>query len=141
MPLYDFECRQCYASFDAFLPMEARDTPEPCPKCGEVATRVLSPARVAADYPGYQCPITNKWIEGRRAHAENLARHDCRVQETGEREAWMRQRDAMNEQLETKMADTFTAEFERLPSSEREAVGAYMETHGATTVRQTPGAQ
>lgn len=32
---------------------------------------------VKPDAEGYQCPITGKWIEGRRQHRNNLARHNC----------------------------------------------------------------
>lgn len=48
----------------------------------------------AATYQ-YQCPITGREINGKRAHEENLARHGCRVLESGEAEdAARRRRDA-----------------------------------------------
>lgn len=52
----------------------------------------MAPARsgfaapmVIGDFTPYDCPITGKMIEGRRAHEENLKRHDCRILEPGER--------------------------------------------------------
>ncbi len=42
--------------------------------------------RVIGDYAAYECPVTGKMIEGRRAHQENLNRHDCRILERGEKE-------------------------------------------------------
>lgn len=41
---------------------------------------------VQGDYEGYQSPITGEWIEGRRAHREDLKRHGCRVYEGRESE-------------------------------------------------------
>ncbi|MDA1043840.1 MAG: hypothetical protein O3C57_01310 [Verrucomicrobia bacterium] len=59
---------------------------------GKVAPRVnrldLSKptASISSDYEGYQCPVTDKWIEGRKAHMENLKQVNCRLLEPGERE-------------------------------------------------------
>lgn len=39
---------------------------------------------IAKDYEGYQCPVTDKWVEGRSAHRENLKRTGCRLLEKGE---------------------------------------------------------
>jgi hypothetical protein len=44
-----------------------------------------------ADYPGYHSPITGEWIEGRKAHREDLARHNCRLKEPGETEQGQRE--------------------------------------------------
>jgi hypothetical protein len=41
---------------------------------------------VQGDYEGYTSPITGEWIEGRRAHREDLKRHGCRVYEGRESE-------------------------------------------------------
>lgn len=45
-----------------------------------------SSLQIARDYEGYTCPITDKWVEGRAAHKENLRQHGCRVFEKGELE-------------------------------------------------------
>jgi hypothetical protein len=36
------------------------------------------------DYSTYTCPVTDKPIEGRHAHSENLKRRGCRLLEKGE---------------------------------------------------------
>ena len=46
--------------------------------------------QISSDYEGYNCPITNKWVEGKSAHRENLKRHGCRVFEPGELEEFKR---------------------------------------------------
>jgi hypothetical protein len=62
----------------------------------------FSPPRIhlALDYKAYDCPVTGKPIEGRRAHQENLKRQGCRVLETGEKEHNMRERAESDRKLE-----------------------------------------
>lgn len=50
----------------------------------------LNSFQIAKDYEGYTCPITDKWIEGKTAHKENLKVHGCRVFEKGELEEFKR---------------------------------------------------
>jgi hypothetical protein len=42
--------------------------------------------RVVGDYEPYECPVSGKIIEGRKAHEENLKRTGCRLLEPGEKE-------------------------------------------------------
>lgn len=50
--------------------------------------------QLAADYAGYECPVSGRWVEGRAAHQENLKRTGCRLLEPGEsRDAPKRQRE------------------------------------------------
>jgi hypothetical protein len=42
---------------------------------------------IQADLPGYESPITGKWIEGRRARRDDLRRHGCRPYEGREQES------------------------------------------------------
>ncbi len=44
----------------------------------------LAAPRVMSDYEAYECPVTGKGIEGRRAHKENLKHTGCRLLEKGE---------------------------------------------------------
>jgi hypothetical protein len=46
----------------------------------------LSAPRILSDYEAYECPVSGKSIEGRRAHEENLKATGCRVLESGEKE-------------------------------------------------------
>lgn len=39
---------------------------------------------ISGDYKPYECPVTGKVIEGRRAHSENLKKTGCRLHEKGE---------------------------------------------------------
>lgn len=41
---------------------------------------------IAGDFSGYECPVTGNWIEGRKAHSENLKKTGCRLLEKGEKE-------------------------------------------------------
>jgi hypothetical protein len=41
---------------------------------------------IAGDYEAYECPVSGKMIEGRKAHEENLKATGCRILERGEKE-------------------------------------------------------
>jgi putative FmdB family regulatory protein len=41
MPLYDYECAE-HGGFSAMRAMAQRNEPQPCPRCGGAAVRVLS---------------------------------------------------------------------------------------------------
>lgn len=101
--------------------------------------RIISAPAVRGDYAGYDCPITGKWIEGRRAHEENLARHGCRLLEKGERrenEARMkRESDTIDKSIEA----TFEREIAALPTAKREILAGEMIAGGdADFVRKAP---
>ena len=78
--------------------MVERETGKPSP-----LPKKFVPPRIqlAPDYQGYTCPITNRWVEGRRAHQENLKRHGCRVFERGEREAAAKDRADADRKIES----------------------------------------
>lgn len=92
MPTYDYRCPKCETRQERFLRLADLDTIHvPCPDCSTRMERVISTPMVLGDYEAYNCPITGKRIEGRKAHLENLKRHGCRVLEPGEsREAMQR---------------------------------------------------
>lgn len=46
----------------------------------------LPSPRILGDYEAYECPVSGRMIEGRRAHKENLKATGCRVLERGEKE-------------------------------------------------------
>jgi hypothetical protein len=101
--------------------------------------RCLAAPRVVADYPGYTCPITGNWIEGRKAHNENLARHDCRVRETGESEYHARQRAAAEREFDKAIDETVEATVHNMDSRKRERLIAEVEAGvTASPVRQSP---
>lgn len=41
MPLYEFACETCKITFEK-LHQKVNDDPEPCPKCGKPAEKIIS---------------------------------------------------------------------------------------------------
>lgn len=121
MPVYEYQCT-CGSRFDRFLRLAQFQEPQNCPSCGNVAEKRLSAPAVRGDYAPYRCPVSGKMIEGRKAHNENLARHGCRVLETGEREVAARARRQAETQLEESVAETAAHIVANLDSSKREAL-------------------
>lgn len=123
MPLYDFRCA-CGKKESVFRKIAERNDPLFC-SCLQAMERVVIVApTVRGDYAGYTCPITDKWIEGKRAHEENLARHDCRVYEPGEREARIRSREKSDADFEARVEDTVEEFIHKLPTQKREQLAS-----------------
>lgn len=118
MPLYDFKC-QCGERFERFVPLANFSDPQEC-ACGQPATRVISAPMFTVDATGYTCPVTGDWIGSKHQHRENLAKHDCRVLETGEHEAAAARRAKDDELLDKAIDQTVEREFEALPSDKKE---------------------
>lgn len=109
MPLYTHRCTNCYSRQAIFKTIEQRDDPRTCGICEFAMERILDAPHVAPDATAYDCPITGKWIEGKRAHVENLKQHGCRVYEPGEREARVKRNAAEEESLSDRIAETAAA--------------------------------
>lgn len=62
--------------------------------------------QVFGDLPGYQSPVSGKWIEGRRARREDFKRTNCRPFEG--RGSEQRAADAHNRDLERKAETKLT---------------------------------
>jgi len=135
MPLYEFKCKTCGNHFDAFRPMSESALPLPC-RCGASAERVLSAAAVRGDFQGYSCPVTGKWVEGRKAHEENLKRTGCHVLEKGEKEDAVRRRKASDAVLENAVANTAARLVEAMPAEKQRKLG---EELSATSVKYERG--
>lgn len=129
MPLYTYKC-PCEHKFTRFSTIRDYQKQVECEKCHQLAERFIDAApAVKGDYPGYSCPITGDWIEGRRAHEENLAKHGCRVLETGETEraiAVNKQREAA---FEASVEATAEAEIAKMDSATLEALACGLD-HG-----------
>lgn len=139
MPLYDYKCPTCGARFERMLKLAELDQTQTCAHCGAAMNRQLSAPMVVGDYPGYECPITGKWIEGRRAHNENLARHECRILEPGETAEAEKRRRASDEALERAIDETADRLIADLPTEKRDRLAAEMENGlDAQLTRQTP---
>lgn len=89
--------------------------------------RHISAPAVLGDYPGYNCPITGDWIEGRRAHQENLKKHGCRVYEPGETEQTRARMAFEEKQLEASIESTVEEFVEKLPARKREQLAIELE--------------
>ena len=120
MPLHDFECQACSYVYEKFV-QHSELYSQRCPKCQQPVQHVfLSSAQVHGDLSGYTCPVTGKWIDGRKAHSENLKRQGCRVLETGEREALQRARAKEEAQFDRNLDRTIDSALESMPARKRE---------------------
>ena len=119
MPVYDYTCPGCHQEFSKFLPMADYRKPQDCQICGTELVRKISAPTVRGDYEAYDCPITGKRIEGRRAHEENLRRHGCRVLEPGETQEASRRRAKADEALEESIATSAAEAVATLPADKR----------------------
>lgn len=139
MPIYDYRCqaRDCGYRFEVWKRIDDIERAEVCSLCGKEAGRQVAAPMVVGDYAGYNCPITGDWIEGRKAHEANLAKHGCRVLETGEIEGAQRRRDDENEKLANSMAETAAAIVDNMPSEKKEALGKEMERNEVGFSRHT----
>jgi hypothetical protein len=90
--------------------------------------RKLSAPAIMGDYAGYACPISGKWIEGRRAHEENLKRHECRVLEGGETDQARRSRSQEEAKFDREVESTVEQFYETLPTEKREALATAVQT-------------
>lgn len=135
MPMYDFHCKACRKTVPLFRKIINRDQPAICGSCGGDLERRIAAPRIVADYAGYSCPITGAWVEGRKSHRENLAKHGCRVLEPGEREAAERYRAKRDADLERSIGDTVEAEIHNMTPAKRDALAADLEHFSADVVR------
>jgi putative FmdB family regulatory protein len=75
MPTYEYECPACGRTASAFRHVDQRhDGPE----CHGQMDKLISRPMVVTDLPGYQSPVTGKWIEGKKARTEDLKRTGSR---------------------------------------------------------------
>jgi hypothetical protein len=89
------------------------------------------------DYPGYVCPVSGKYVEGRRAHKENLEKHGCRVLEPGEKEHKERLRAEADKELDRRIEKTVGETIHAMPPEKQRKLTTELE-HGASAavVRQ-----
>jgi hypothetical protein len=88
--------------------------------------QICAPA-VIGDYAPYECPVTGKMIEGRKAHEENLKRTGCRILEPGEAEAHKRSLAQADVDLDNRVEATVDEFIAKLPGEKREKLAAEME--------------
>lgn len=120
MPIYDYHCSVCNHSREVAKPLALLDRVERCTNCDFAMNRQVSAPMVRGDYPGYDCPVTGKWIEGKRAHEENLKKHSCRVLEGGETREFQRRRKDDEKKLDDAVDATVEQFVEALPAAKKE---------------------
>ena len=118
MPLYDFKCQRGH-TFERQVPLAQFEETQYC-ACGLPSARVISTPRFSVDNVDYRCPITGVHIGSQREHRENLARHDCRVLETGERELNQKRKRELDEAEDRRIDEHVEREFEAMPSAKKE---------------------
>lgn len=125
MPIYSYKCMHDH-KFDKFLRMADSDKVQIC-HCGRPGHKQVTAARIVADYAGYECPISGDWIEGRAAHRENLAKHNCRVFEEGEREQVQRFAAKQDADMDAAVEATVDEFIGSLDGKARDALAGEME--------------
>lgn len=119
MPLYSYRCTGCGKSEDRLVKLADFDVVQKCNNCFTSLTKLLAAPAVRGDYAGYTCPITDRWIEGKRAHQENLKRHGCRVLEPGETESAAKYRKSLDESLDKSVDETVDRFVSELPTDKK----------------------
>lgn len=131
MPLYEYRCTTCHQKHSAYRPMSESSAGSICAECGSAAKRVLSASHLATDYEPYRCPITDKWIDGRKAHEENLKLHGCRIFERGEKDQWLREKAEREAMFENEIEETVGREVASWPAEKQSQLAQELE-HGAS---------
>lgn len=129
MPMYSYRC-DCGKKFTRLLKLADYQSPQ-FHECGHTlpALKLIEAPAVRGDYPGYECPVSGKWVEGRKAHQENLKRTGCRLFEPGETSAYQAQVRKDDEALEASIEATADQLITSLPVEKRDRLAAEME-HG-----------
>lgn len=118
MPLYDYDCTKGHR-FERYLPLADYATPQVC-ECGASATKRVTAALVVTDLPGYQSPVDGRWVEGRRARREDLARNNCVPYEPSMKDEMLRNRQKADDKLGRDIEHHFDAAVSQMPARKRE---------------------
>lgn len=126
MPVYSTKCPSCARLATAYRKIADRDNLPQC-VCGATPVRLIDSPRIGLDYETYDCPITGEKISGKRAHEENLKRHDCRILEAGETKAFESSRKAADEAFAESFAETAAGIAASWPSEKQALLGQALE--------------
>lgn len=118
MPIYEYACLSGH-SFERYLPVSEYDCPQTC-ECGAASTKQLSAPMVLADLPGYQSPVDGRWIEGRKARREDLARSNCVPYEPSMKADYLKRIEKGQAEIDKKVEAHVEAEIHRMPVRKRE---------------------
>ena len=92
MPVYDYECVSCGNVEEKVHSIAVLGVQQYCSVCNCRMNKLLSAPMVHVSKVEYRCPITNEPITTKQQHENNLAKHGCRILETGEVEQAKRKR-------------------------------------------------
>jgi putative FmdB family regulatory protein len=129
MPTYHYRCPEGH-TIQRITTMREHKNTATC-NCGKIAQQIIISAPmgfVKGDLPVYTCPITDKPITSRKEHEENLARHGCRILESGEKEEAERYRKQVEADLDAKVEATAVEFVEKLPTESREQLGRALDS-------------
>jgi len=87
MPIYSYKCSICGNITDQYNTIDGRKNGPNC-NCGGNTSLTIQPTQIApilggGDFPGYQCPVTDKFITSRRERRNIMAEHN--LVEVGDR--------------------------------------------------------
>jgi len=122
MPIYDYLCEDGHA-FERFLKLSEYAAAQVC-ACGAASTKQLSAPVVIADLPGYQSPVDGKWVQGKRARREDLARNNCVPYDPEMKADYMKRIELSNAAIDAKVDAHVEAEVARMPARKRERLEA-----------------
>ena len=135
MPIYEYFCRSGHA-FERYLAVKDYATPQVC-ECGAASTKQLSAPMVLADLPGYASPVDGRWVEGRRARREDLARNNCVPYEPSMKADHARRLKDSNDAIDRKVDEHIENEIARMPARKREKLEAELRSSDLTVERST----
>lgn len=134
MPNYAFKCSYCKREKEVFLKIVDRNSEVSCSACGTLMDRLITPVAVMGDFKPYTCPITERLIEGRRQHEENLKRHGCRLKETGETTQFIKQKEKEEADFDKKIEREVEKQVALMPAKKREVLFNEIASGVETTV-------
>lgn len=117
MPIYDYACQQCGNQETGYRRIDDRHNGPVC--CAATMQMQISPHMVMPDLPGYESPVTGKWIEGRVARQEDLRRSGCRPYELGEKQEFIKQKKASEKANDAKLYDAIAKTYYNMPEQKR----------------------
>lgn len=80
MPIYTYKCTKCEVLADNYSTVADRHKAPLC-GCGGVTLLSIQPTQIApvlggGDFPGYVCPVTDKFVTSRKDRREIMKRHN-----------------------------------------------------------------
>lgn len=118
MPIYAYRCHQGH-HFDRYLPLARYAEPQVC-ECGAASEKRITAPLVVCDLPGYRSPVDGRWVEGRRARREDLARNNCVPYEPSMKGEYMKRIEQDDEKVGREVEQAFDAEVAQMPARKKE---------------------